>query len=294
MRPGNGKRETRNDAISRRSFVSSTALLGSAITFPVSRFPFLGRRRKIDRIGLQLYTVRGLLAKDLEGTLAKVAEVGYTEVEFAGYFDHTPSDVHLILDRHGLVSPAAHVPYESITTGWDHVLDAAHVIGHRYIVVAWIPEQERKDLDGWRRVAERLTTAGEACRRAGLQFAFHNHSYEFLPIAGQLPYDVLLAAADPQLVKLEMDLFWITNGDQDPLAYFHKYPGRFPLVHVKDMAPGADRKMVDVGKGRIDWKRIFAQSQLAGIEHYFVEHDEPLDPIASIQASYDYLKRIEF
>ena len=143
-------------------------------------------------------------------------------------------------------------------------------------------------------MAEKFTKVGDACRQAGLQFAFHNHSYEFQRLAGQIPYDVLLAAADPQLVKMEMDLYWITNGDQDPLAYFQKYPGRFPLVHVKDMAPGPDRKMADVGKGKIDWKRIFAQSQLAGIEHYFVEHDEPPDPIASIQASYDYLKRLEF
>lgn len=294
MRLGNGKRETGNGSMDRRTFVATAGVLIGSTTFPVSHFPLLGRRRKLDRVGLQLYTVRGLMKEDFEGTLAKVAQIGYREVEFAGYFDHTPADVRAILDRHALASPAAHVSYESITTGWDQVLDAARVIGHRYIVVAWIPEAERKDLDAWKRVAERFTKAGEACRGAGLQFAFHNHSYEFQPVAGRLPYDVLLAGADPQLVKMEMDLFWITNGDQDPLAYFRKYPGRFPLVHVKDMAPGPDRKMVDVGKGKIDWKGLFAQSQLAGIEHYFVEHDEPPDPIASIQASYEYLRQLEF
>jgi sugar phosphate isomerase/epimerase len=278
----------------RRTFVAAAGALIGSTTFPSSRFSFLGRRRKLERVGLQLYTVRSLMKQDFEGTLAKVAQIGYREVEFAGYFDHTPADVRAILDRHALASPGAHVSYESTATGWDQVLDAARVIGHHYIVVAWIPEAERKDLDAWKRVAERFTKAGEACRRAGLQFAFHNHSYEFQPVAGRLPYDVLLEAADPQLVKMEMDLFWITNGGQDPLAYFHNYPGRFPLVHVKDMAPGADHKMVDVGKGKIDWKSLFAQSQLAGIEHYFVEHDEPPDPIASIQASYEYLRRLEF
>jgi sugar phosphate isomerase/epimerase len=294
MRVGNRKRDTGNGGMDRRTFVATAGALIGSTTFPGSRFSFLGRRRKLERVGLQLYTVRGLMKQDFEGTLAKVAQIGYREVEFAGYFDHTPADVRAILDRHALASPGAHVSYESTATGWDQVLDAARVIGHRYIIVAWIPESERKDLDAWKRVAERFTKAGEACRRSGLQFAFHNHSYEFQPVAGRLPYDVLLEAADPQLVKMEMDLFWITNGNQDPLAYFRKYPGRFPLVHVKDMAPGADRKMVDVGKGKIDWKSLFAQSQLAGIEHYFVEHDEPPDPIASIQASYDYLARLEF
>ena len=292
MRPGMGNGEWGMAPMDRRAFIGTTSLAVAGLTIPHSLFPI--PRRRIDRVGLQLYTVRGLMKQDFEGTLAKVAQIGYREVEFAGYFDHTPTDVRAILDRHGLASPGAHVSYESITTAWDQVLDAAHVVGHRYIVVAWIPEAERKDLDAWKRVAERFTKAGEACRRAGLQFAFHNHSYEFQPVAGRLPYDVLLDAADPQLVKMEMDLFWTTNGDQDPLAYWRKYPGRFPLVHVKDMAPGADRKMVDVGKGKIDWKGLFAQSQLAGIEHYFVEHDEPADPIASIQASYDYLARLEF
>ena len=292
MKPGMGNGEWRMADIDRRTFITTAGLTVAGLTIPHSLFPI--PRRRLDHIGLQLYTVRGLMKQDFEGTLHKVGAAGYTEVEFAGYFDHPPKDVRAILDRNGLISPAAHVGYDSIAAGWDQVLDAAHVIGHRYIVVAWIPEQERKDVDGWKRVAERFTRAGEACHGAGLQFAFHNHSYEFQPLAGQLPYDVLLAAADPQLVKLEMDLFWITNGDQDPLTYFHKYPGRFPLVHVKDMAPGPERKMVDVGKGKIDWKRIFAQSQLAGIEHYFVEHDEPPDPIASIQASYDYLRRLEF
>ena len=294
MTSGLGVRGSGFGSMDRRTFVAAAGAAIAGLTVPEARAPIPDPRRRLDRIGLQLYTVRGLMAKDFEGTLAKVAQIGYREVEFAGYFDHPPKDVRAMLDRLGLVSPAAHVAYENIAAGWDQVLDAAHAIGHSYIVVAWIPEQERKDLDGWKRVAEKFTRAGEACRRAGLQFAFHNHSYEFSPVAGQLPYDVLLAAADPQLVKLEMDLFWITNGDQDPLAYFHKYPGRFPLVHVKDMAPGPDRKMVDVGKGKIDWKRIFAQSQLAGIEHSFVEHDEPPDPIASIQASYDYLQRLEF
>ena len=123
-----------------------------------------------------------------------------------------------------------------------------HTIGHKYLVCAWINDEDRS-LDGYRKVGEEFTRAAETARKAGIEFAYHNHSYEFVPLSGQLPYDILLAASDPALVKFEMDLFWITKGGGDPLAYFAKYPGRFPLVHVKDMT--ADGRMVDVGRGRI-------------------------------------------
>jgi len=283
----------------RRAFVETLA--AATLASHASRFPVPPSRvSRIPRVGLQLYTVRNLMQKDVAGTLAAVAKIGYQEVEFAGFFDKTPADIRAILETNGLAAPSGHVPFEAIDTGWDQVLDAAHTLGHRYVCVAWIDEKFRKDLDGWKRVADKLNHAGEACSRSNLTLAFHNHSYEFVPLGGQIPYDVLLAATDPALVKLEMDLFWITFGGQDPLAYFAKYPGRVPLVHVKDMAakPRADiapdSVMRDVGKGTIDWKRIFAQSAQAGIKHYFVEHDTPADALASVKASYDYLKALEF
>src|SRR6266576_470043 len=131
-------------------------------------------------------------------------------------------------------------------------------------------------------------------KAAGLQFAYHNHDFEFAPLEGKLPYDVLLAETDPKLVQLEVDLYWITKGGQDPLAYFARWPGRFPMVHVKDSAGPPDHRIVEVGAGKIDFKKIFAQSDQAGIKHYFVEHDEPADAFASIRASCEYLKRLEF
>ncbi len=275
--------------MTRRRFVGAVA--AAALS---GRGPGGVRRRRLKSIGLQLYSVRGALQQDFEGTLARVAEIGYREVEFAGYFDRSPAEIRAMLDRHGLVAPSAHLPYEQLAAGWDQALDAARRIGHQYAVVAWIPEQARRDLDGWKRVADQFNRAGEACRRVGLEFAFHNHSYEFVPLGGQLPYDVLVAATDPRLVRLEMDLFWVATGRQDPLGYFRRFPGRFPLVHVKDMAAGPERKMADVGQGIIDWKGIFAQSELAGIKHYFVEHDEPPQPFDDIRVSFEYLKRLEF
>ena len=268
----------------------------------VSRFPLPATAResfrasRIPAIGLQLYTVRDLMKTDFEGTLAKVAAVGYKEVEFAGYFDKSPGQVRHVLESHGLVSPSAHLPFESIAKGWEQVLDASHVIGHHYVTVAWIPEEARKDIDGWKRVGETLTKAGAACKAAGMEFCYHNHSYEFIPLEGQLPYDVVLASSDPELVKAEMDLFWITNADKDPFTYFARYPGRFPQVHVKDMAagPGPDHQMVDVGQGIINWKKIFAQSEQAGIKHYYVEHDSPPHPMDDIRISFEYLKKLRF
>ena len=248
---------------------------------------------RLEKIGLQLYTVRRAMQADVEGTIARVAATGYKEVEFAGYFGKRPAEVRAMLDRHGLSAPAVHVG--SIGPDqWPASLEAAATIGHRYVVVPWIPAEERATLDGWKRVAENYNRLGAEARAAGLQFAYHNHDFEFVPVEGRIPFDVLLENTDPQLVQLEIDLYWITKGGQDPLRYFQRWPGRVPLVHVKDSVGPPEHTMVDVGAGKIDFKKIFARREQAGIRHFFVEHDEPTDLFASIRASYEYLKRLEF
>jgi sugar phosphate isomerase/epimerase len=275
----------------RREFLGATSAiaLGSFLP-PACR---TSRAARLDRIGLQLYTVRDVLERDFEGTLARVAGIGYKEVEFAGYFNHTPADVRALLDRHGLTSPAVHTG--SIEPeAWKKALDAANVIGHKYIVVPWVPQERRMTLDGWKQVAADFNRAAETARGAGVQFAYHNHDFEFPKMDGRVPYDVLLESTDPKLVQLEIDLYWITKGGQDPLAYFARWPGRVPLVHVKDSAGAPEHKMVDVGQGNIDWKRIFSKKDQAGIKHFFVEHDQPPQPFEDIAASYRYLKQLEF
>ena len=276
----------------RRSFLKT---LGAAALAGRLRRPFAewtSLTRKLDRIGLQLYTVRRELSRDFDGTLARVAQTGYTEVEFAGYFDHKPEAVKSALERVGLVAPSAHLPFELLRDRWAQALEDARVVGHRYVVVPWIPAEERRTLDGYKRVAELFNRAGADARKADLRLAYHNHDFEFPAVEGRIPYDLLLAETDPAVVEFEMDLYWVTHGGGDPLAYFARHPGRFPLVHVKDM--DASRGMVDVGKGVIAWKKIFARRDQAGIRHFFVEHDQPPDPFASIRASYEYLKRLEF
>jgi len=252
---------------------------------------------RLDRIGVQLYTVRAEMQRDFEGTLARVAGIGFKEVEFAGYFERTPDQVKSILTHLGLDAPAGHMRYEDLNDAesWGKTLDTANRIGHRYAIIAWTPEEARRTMDDWKRVAERFNWAGRRAREAGLGFAYHNHDFEFKPLAGQIPFDLLLAETDPELVKIEMDLYWITLGGFDPLQYFRKYPGRFPMVHVKDMKKGGERpQMVDVGLGDIDFRGIFARRDEAGIRHFFVEHDEPSDPMASITVSYQYLKSLKF
>ena len=244
----------------------------------------------LGNIGVQLYTVRELMRRDFEGTLSQVAQIGFREVEFAGYFGRTPQQVRLVLDRAGLTAPGSHIDINLLERDWQRTIADARVMGHRYLIVAWTPAERRRTLDDWRRIGELFTRAGEAAQREGVTFAYHNHDFEFAPLEGRLPFDVLLESSDPRYVKIEMDLFWIRKGGQDPLAYFERWPGRFPCVHVKDMAAGG--QMVDVGAGVIDWRGLLSRRRQAGIEHYFVEHDEPAEPMASIRAGYEYLHRL--
>ncbi len=279
--------------LERREFVKTLAAAGAAIAFPASAVRTAHRARHLEKVGLQLYTVRTVLEKDFDGTLAHVAEIGYKEVEFAGYFNHTPAEVKALLDRHGLSAPSTHVALGEIDA-WKTALDTAKAVGHEYIVVPWIPQEKRMTLDAWKSVADVFNRAAQLAHDAGLQFAYHNHDFEFPKMEGQVPYDVLLQNTDPKLVQLEIDLYWMTKGGQDPLNYFARWPGRIPLVHVKDSAGPPEHKMVDVGQGKIDWKRIFDKKDQAGIKHFFVEHDQPPQPFDDIAASYRYLKNLEF
>lgn len=283
--------------MNRRSFVKRL-MLGAAGAAYLSKSDFINSalaKKKLSKIGVQLYTVRRELEADFEGTLAKVAALGFREVEFAGYYGRTPAQVKSVLARNNLAAPSAHFQSVVASGGVREAIEAAQTIGHKYLVYAWLPPEERKSLDDYKRLAERLNRAGEECARAGVQFGYHNHDFEFAPMEGRIPYDLILEATDARLVKMELDLYWITKGGRSPLAYFRKHPGRFPLVHVKDMDSTPKRDFTEVGRGTIDFKEIFAASKQAGIKHYFVEQDEtPASPFDSIKASIDYLKRLEF
>ena len=289
--------------MNRRTFLE---ILTAAAVLP-RHLSWAAAEHRIEKIGLQLYTVRDQMKADFDGTIAKVASIGYKEVEFAGYFGRTAEQVRAVIDRNGLTSPSCHIEYAVLSDKWPSVIESSKVIGQSYIVCPWIPEEIRKQPDGWKRAIDTFNHAGEISKKSGIQFAYHNHWFEFLPVNGKLPYDMLLEQCDPDLVKMELDLCWITVAGADPLTYFNRYPGRFPLVHVKDMkklpkvsaSGGQDfgdslKDMTAVGSGIIDWKRIFGQSEKAGIKHYIVEHDKPEAPFESIKISYDYLSKLRF
>jgi sugar phosphate isomerase/epimerase len=195
----------------------------------------------------------------------------------------------------GLDAPSAHVPLNSIRSEWSRVLDDASAIGHKYLVLAWLMPEERTSLDQYRKLAELLNASGESARARGIQLAYHNHDFEFVKLEDVTPYDLLLERTDRKNVALELDLYWIAKAGGDPFAYFAKYPGRFPLLHVKDMDATDAKGFTEVGQGTIDFKRIFEKSGQAGVRHYFVEQDQtPGSPFDSIKVSYDYLRALQF
>ena len=248
---------------------------------------------RLQPLGVQLYTLRSEMEGRVEQTLERVAAIGYQEVEFVRslYFGHSPTEIREMLARTGLRSPAVHIQPAFETDAWARILDDANEAGHEYVVVASIPQSMRADLDSWRRTAEAMTGAGERARAAGLQYAYHNHDFEFIEMDGRVPFDVFCEQSDPDLVQIELDLYWIIHGGGDPVAFFTRWPGRVPLVHVKDRTVGGE--MADVGAGVIDWVELFQHIDHAGMKHFLVEHDRPDGPFRSIEASYRYLSALQ-
>jgi sugar phosphate isomerase/epimerase len=249
------------------------------------------RQFPIDNVGLQLYTVRTLMAESVENTLTQVANAGYRLVETAGTYDLSPTDFRTMLGRHGLRSPSGHYALEQVESG--DAINAALALGQTWVVVPSIPQPLRRTRDAYVELATRFNRLGERCRAAGLRFAYHNHNIEFETLGGTAPvYDTLLTRTDPATVWFELDAYWAYKAGQDPAAYFERFPRRFALVHVKDGTAAPERAMVDVGKGVIDFRRLFALSRTAGLRYAFVEHDQPGDALVSIRDSHDHLARL--
>ena len=241
-----------------------------------------------DAVGVQLYTVRAAMADDPEGTLAALAAIGYAEVERAGLAGRTVPEFRGMLERAGLRSVSSHEGLDAVLDGPG--IDHAAALGQSWIVVPSL-DAERRTPDGYRRTANDFDRAGEAARAAGLRFAFHNHAQEFAPLPdGSTGYATLLARCDPELVSFQMDVFWTVHAGQDPEALFAAHPGRFTSLHVKDRTASGD--MVDVGRGAIDYAAVFAGADRAGVEHLFVEHDQPRDPLDSVRVSFDAVHRL--
>lgn len=289
---------------SRRSFIKSTSLLTAGAFI---KTPFFDK--KTNHIGLQLYTVRDAMQKDPVGTLAKVAAIGYDSLEGATYtgtqnfYGMTPAAFSKVLKQHGLIMPSSHyrlgeekvngqTQKGTMLSEWDKAVDDAAAVGIKYMVCAYLSESERGGIDHYKVVANALNKAGERCKKSGIQLCYHNHDFEFNPQSGTLPYDILLNNTDKNLVKMEMDLYWVSKAGKDPVALINQHPGRFPLFHVKDMDKTPAKAFTEVGNGSIDFKRIFKQAEKAGMKYFFVEQDKtPGDPFESIKKSITYIKK---
>jgi sugar phosphate isomerase/epimerase len=259
-------------------------------------------------IGLQLYTLRDKLPKDLEGTLKMVAEIGYKNVEGYDYTNRkilgkAPAEFRKIVEDLGMKLPSMHVVTEltsgesrsSILDQWKTTVEDMASIDVHYVVYAIIPESERKSLDDFKMWADRFNQFGEICRQAGTQYVYHNHDFEFIPHDGQKGYDIFLKNTDPSLVKFEIDLYWTTKAGEDPVAYIEKNPGRFELYHVKDMENSPSKTFTEIGQGTIDFERIFKVKDIAGMKLFFVEQDlSKIDRFKSIKMSFDYLNNASF
>lgn len=272
----------------RRSFLRSTAIMTAATSLP---FNALAQGRRVENVGLQLYTLRNELSQDFEGTLAHVAELGYKEMEFAGYYGRSARAVRSILDQNGMTSAAAHIQLQALRDDLEGEVERAAILGQKYIVVPILPQSQRI-ISEYQRTADYLNRAGEVCKQAGIKMGYHNHDFEFIETDGRIPYDILLDETDADLVDMELDLYWIRNAGVDPISYFESHPGRFSMLHVKDMDEHG--RMADVGRGKINFAKIFSHADTAGFKHFFVEHDRPGNGLASVAVSIYTVRNIVF
>ncbi|QJR81345.1 sugar phosphate isomerase/epimerase [Alteromonas pelagimontana] len=267
----------------RRQFIKVGAAGLSLLALP-SSIAFAAQSSA--KVGLQLYTLRDMMGVSVPATLKLVSAVGYKELEFAGYFNHSPKEIRKLVEGEGMSAPSAHIPLDTFRQdGVNKVIDTALEVGHKYVVIPYLTEEQRgNSIDVYKKLAQDCNKWGEACKKQGLTLAYHNHDFEFKKTDGQLPYDVLLNDVQADLMAMEMDIFWVVKAKQDPLAYFKQYPGRFKLWHVKDMDKAGN--FADVGTGTIDFAPIFAQSKQAGVEHRFVERDVTNDKLETLKQGY--------
>lgn len=318
----------------RRRFLASTLVAAAGLAAgrrAVARTS--GQAPRLDRLGVGLFTIPTMLERDFAGTMKTLGGIGYREVEFfgpypfsapaaqarwktvsaslafkgSGYFGLAPKSVRAVLDANGLVSPSMHTDLESLRTRLEPMAEAAHTLGQRYVVLPSIPPAERQSLDGYRRIADEFNVIGRRAVTLGLRFAYHNHGYGLVPMDGRVPFDLVVERTDPALVDLQMDIYWFMAGGADPVGYFARYPGRFRMVHIKDMSKrvrfagdGGDSAqwielfpfIADAGKGVLDLPAILSAAKRSGVEHFFVERDQSPAPEETLGESYRHLSSL--
>ncbi len=313
----------------RRKFLQQSGALAAA-SLLLGRSALAGTftgKKTIYPIGLQLYTLGDLMTTDPKGTLQKLAAIGYKELESAGsqkgnFYGYKPKELAAMIKDVGMTWRSAHVggaPFTieqvmkmaktaedsarikkmmerfkdmpkvlNLKENYQELADAAAAGGISYLVCSSIPVST---LDEIKTAVDVFNKSGEACKKVGIQFAYHNHTSEFDEVEGHRPFDYILSNTDKNLVKMELDLAWATKAKQDPVALFKMHPGRFPLWHVKDLDKNTQNP-TEVGVGTIDFKRIFDNAKESGMKYFFVEQDGAPEPIQNVTNSYNYLNKL--
>jgi len=253
--------------------------------------------RRLKNIGIQLYTLRDDARKDLEGTLVNIAKAGYKEVELLSSmnnFNMPPAQLRAILDRNGLRAPSTHVD-PRILDNLQPQLDAANILGHQYLIVAAFPDGEKLGLDDYRRWADRFNEAGARALKSNIRLGFHDEAWDVKDIDGTTPFDVFIQRTDPAVVALQLDTGNAAIGGKDPLIYMQRYGSRFSLFHIKDAPSIPADHDVELGKGVVDFRRLFAMIEGIDQKHLYVEQETyPGAPIDSVRRDYDYISKLEF
>jgi sugar phosphate isomerase/epimerase len=313
----------------RRKFLHYSAGLTALSVLPTNLL--FANANLLNKIGIQLFSLPKLLEKDFSDGIRMLAQMGYSEIEMygpfpfstqsaidrwatitpslgfsgSGFFGHTAAEVKRVLNENKITVPSIHTDLETLSTKMNQLGDAAQTIGYKYVVLPGLPPENRKTLDDYKRTIDLFNRIGEQATKAGLRFAYHNHGYGLHLLEGKIPVQMIIENTDPKHVYLEMDLFWTVAGGVDPIAFLEKYPGRYKMMHVKNMkqkvtfsGDGGDAKqwielfpqMSTAGEGALDLKAILTAAKKSGVEHFFVEQDMVQAPEVALKKSIDYLK----
>ena len=314
----------------RRQFLATSAAAASVGSVGLDR---VLRRHALTNVGVQLFSLPRVMEKDFRAGIAMLAGMRFKEVELygpfpfsapeaiagwkavtpqlgfsgSGFFGLTPQQVRATLDRHGMTAPSVHTDWATLQTGMGRLAEAAQVVGYTYVGLPSIPDALRTNLDAYKRMADAFNTVGAEAKRLGLKFAYHNHGYGLVPMEGQVPLELLLKNTDPSLVFFEMDIYWTVSGGADPVALLKANPGRYHLMHVKDMkekkrfrGDGGDSGqwiemfpyMTTAGDGVMELPAIISAARASGMTHFFVEQDLVANPEIALKRSFDYVRKL--
>lgn len=320
--------------LNRREFIKTSAAAAAAGMIPATSIAEILSSAKVKNIGFQIWSIAKYLEADFDGYLDLIAKTGYKELELfgpypfssekdkqtwttiaamlpfsqSGYFGRTAKEFKAILDDKGLRTSAMHIGLDTLRNNLGQTAEAAHILGQEYAGIAAIPEEERKTLDDYKRIADEFNSIGEKAKSLGFKFYYHNHGYGFHPIDGVVPFELILQRTDRDLVFFEMDIYWTLAGGGQPLKLFDANPGRYKYVHIKDMTKevkfsgdGSDAGqwielfpyITDAGSGVLDLKTILSRAKRSGVEHFIVENDVVVDPKKSLEHAYKFMASLD-